>query len=150
MMLTIVLGLCFVSCHPSTESDVSEGSNRYDPARPPLVRNQFPYVQSAYCSAVGHSSGNVVIWVFDSTGAPLPQFTVKALKPPYRILANTAFFSTDQNGFAKIPYKGCDSLELANLSYLLKRPCRISTANMPDTIVINLTLSQEKFIQSGM
>lgn len=150
MMLTIVLGLCLVSCSNSTDSDVSVGSNSYDPARPPLVRNQFPYVQSAYCSPVGHSGHSVVIWVFDSTGAPLPQFTIKSLRQPYRILANTAFFTTDQNGFAKVPYKGCDSLELANLSFLLKHPCRFSTANMPDTIVINLTLSQEKFIQSAM
>lgn len=150
ILLTIALGLCIVSCTSSSGSDVTEGPKHYDPSRPPLVKGQFSHVQSAYCAQSNHGGHTVVIWIFDSTGAPLPQFTIKALKKPYGILANNTYFNTDQNGEVKVTYQGCDSLELANLSFLTGKACRIGTANMPDTLVITLALTQEKFIPSTM
>ncbi len=146
----MVLGLCAVSCASNSGEGVPIGQNGYDPGKPPLVKGQFPNVQSAYCGHSNNGGHHLIIWIFDSTGAPLSQFTVKALKKPYSILANVAYYSTDQNGEAKISYQGCDSLELANLSFLNKQACRISTRNLPDTIVLTLAITQEKFIPTTM
>ena len=147
ILLTVALGLA--SCS-QTGGDATAGNEHYDPSRPPLKAGQFPFVLHAYCCHTKHQSDLVNIWVFDSAGAPLPQFTFKALKKPYGVLSNIGYFSTDQNGEAKVSYKDCDSVELANLSFLTKKACRVSAENLPDTIIITLSLSQEKFIESTM
>ena len=146
----MVLGLCAVSCTSDSGDGTTVAQNGYNPARPPLVKGQFPNVQSAYCGHSGSGGHRLIIWIFDSTGAPLSQFTIKALKKPYSILANVAYYSTDQNGEAKVSYQGCDSLELANLSFLNKQACRIGTGNLPDTIVLTLSITQDKFIPTTM
>jgi hypothetical protein len=144
----MALWLCFLSC--THAPDATGGQQSYDPSRPPLVMGQFAHIQTVYCGRSNTGNYQLFIRILDSTGIPLSQFTVKSLKRPYNILANVGYFTTDQNGVAKVTYKGCDSLELANLSVLNGQPCRIATGNLPDTIVLRLNVTQDKFIPTTM
>lgn len=126
------------------------GQVYYDTFRPPIAAGAFSYISKVVCSNRTQAASEVYLCVYDSLGAPLQRFTIKGLKKPYSSLANTTFFYTDQTGLADVVFRGCDSLELANLSILTGRPCRISTSNLPDTIKIWLSLSQERFISSTL
>ena len=148
LLLTVALIVTY-ACNDGAGADPPDGQEHYDPSRPPLTKGQFPYVQSVYCGRSREGGQLVNIWVFDSAGTPLSQFAIKTLKKPYSILSNVAFFSTDQNGQVKVSYKDCDSLELANLSQLAGKPCRIGVGNLPDTILITLAVSEEKFIETN-
>lgn len=147
LLFTIVLGLA--SCHPVVKVGPA-GEEVYDTEKPPLVAGQCAYIRSVTFSKHRTATDIVSFRVFDSARAPLPLFTVKSLRKPYTILANINYFLTDQTGTATVSYAGCDSLELANLSILCGRPCRFSTANIPDSITITLNLTQEKFIPSTL
>lgn len=144
----MALSLCLPACVSTTGE--SGGQSHYDPSRPPLVKGQCAHIQDVYCGQGNSGNYHLYIRVLDSLGAPLYQFTVKSLKRPYNILSNVGYFTTDQNGVAKISFQGCDSLELANLSVLNGQVCRIATANLPDTIVLTLSVTLEKFIPTTL
>ncbi|TDX01595.1 hypothetical protein EDB95_2635 [Dinghuibacter silviterrae] len=146
----MALGLCVLSCNHAPDTVVAGAQKNYDASRPPLVMGQFAHIQHVYCGRSNSGNYRLFVRVLDSTGNPLAQFTVKSLKRPYHILANVGYFTTDQTGFTKVTYQGCDSLELANLSVLNGYACRIATGNLPDTIVLRLTLTQEEFIPTTM
>lgn len=147
LLLTIVFGLA--CCHQPVVTGPAVGE-AYDTAKPPLVAGNCAYIRSVTFSRHRNPNAVVNFQVYDSSGSALPQFTVKALKKPYTILANITYFITDQEGRTRVSYNGCDSLELANLSILSGKPCRLGTDNLPDSVTITLTLTQVKFIPSTL
>ena len=146
-LLTFILACC--ACNQPGK-DTSGVQELYDPSKPPLTEGQCSFVRTVSFSTYKSPTHTVFFHVFDSAGTPLPQFTIKALRKPYSVLSNVTYFSTDQSGRATVFFGGCDSLELANLSVLSGRVCRLPAENLPDTITIRLSLTQEKFIPSTL
>ena len=138
----LVLALTFFawSCNDTVLEE-----QHYNPAKPPFNTLQFPLLSRVYFSGRIYTDPITCFKVYDSAGKPLPNFTIKALKEPYTVLANISYSITNDRGFAKVLFGVCDSLELANLTILSGKKYRFSTRNLPDTITLKLTKSLAEF-----
>jgi len=134
-----------LSCFAFSCNDAVLQEQYYNPAKPPFNTVQFPLIFQVHFSGRNITEPIICFKVYDSAGKPLPNFTIKSLKEPYTILANTSYTLTNDKGYAKVPFGGCDSLELANLTVLSGRKYRFGTRNLPDTITLVLTKSLAEF-----
>lgn len=117
----------------------------------PIKVNELNLVSEVEYS--GLSNNNIkTIYLVDKTEEPISQFTINLLNKNVKNFTSQIIknrnskskiksFETDKNGYVQIDISKYDSISFFKLEKITNKKYRLSTRNLPDTIIIKLDIN---------